>query len=179
MNESLFASRLLLSAVTLLASSLLLDYPVDASNNIQFSCTRARVQDLDQDKVYTTYVRPQGQAKKPIIHWTQTVGGISPKERCQQITPRLQEAYNQGRLDIITNGTMKGQPVVCTTKAYGGQCDMLLITAVSSNHAIKIAYELKDALSGRNIGPAKQSSASSPVYFQINMDEAIRNAPTE
>lgn len=162
-------ATLLLATLTCLAA-----IPVQASNNYQFSCTRG----FDQKRTYTTYVRSQDN-KRPIIYWRQTVGGISPQERCQQITPRLQQAHNQGRLNIITNGVMQGQPVVCTTKAYGGPCDMLLMTAASGNDVLKIVDELKDALSGRSLGPMRHSSATSSVYYQLDLEESLRNSPIE
>jgi len=67
--------------------------------------------------------------------------GYSAKTRCEQVSPRFQEAYDKGTLNYMTNGTWKGQngkdkPVICAASVLGGDCETLLFTSAPKREAI-------------------------------------------
>jgi len=168
----------LVTATTAIAISLLPSASVQAGDDFQFICTLG-YDKVTQKKFPTTYLWSQGK-KRAIIRWTKTFGAMTPQERCNQVSPRLQEAYNNGSLNIITNGKMNNQPVICTTRAYEGACDTLLLTLRPTDNSIQALNELKDALSGRSMGPMRQAGGGTPqIFYQIDLNEAIRNAPVE
>lgn len=66
-------------------------------------------------------MRMMSEGNIPIIRWTNTqnIGGITPLERCQTVSARLQQAYSNGTLRYIGTGVVNGQTVICATSYKG------------------------------------------------------------
>ncbi len=158
-----------MSATTTLSQS-------NPNQKVQFICARSR-----QGNIPTTYAwTPQGRIA--VIRWkyswfnNQT---ISPQQRCQDVSSRFQNAYDNQSLGYITNGTVKGQAVICTTRDKDGACDITLLTLRPQDDPLEILTDLKDILRGRGTGPIQHSSGKHQVYYQIDIDKFLQTAPVE
>jgi hypothetical protein len=148
-----------------------------AEQGVQFIC--AQVFDKQKNRLPTTLaVTPRG--KVAVIRWVSSMGAMySQQKRCEEVSPRFQEAYNNGTLNLITNGVWNRQPVICTVSKLGDGCHTLLMTLRSGDDSLKLLNELKNILNGRQRGPIKHSSGIPQAYVQINIQEFLQSAPVE
>jgi hypothetical protein len=152
-----------------------------SNQNIQFTCDRSYDQASSQ-YAYNTLAWNE-KSKKPIIVWKQedfSGNGYPPKVRCEEVSPRFQEAYEQGSFKYMTHGEMNGQPVVCTASKVGNDCDALLITLKHQDNAEKTLTQLSDILLGYAAsGPLQQSSGDitydqeNRPYVEVNIEEFL------
>lgn len=117
--------------------------------------------------------------KQPIILWKKQVGNYTAKQRCEEVSPRFQQAYQTGTLQFITNGVMRGQPVICAAKGYQQPCSTLLMTLRPGENSLEALNELRDVLNGRQVGPAQHSSGTPQMYYEINIEQLLEGAPVE
>jgi Circadian oscillating protein COP23 len=118
--------------------------------NVNISCELSKV------GVPTTVIqRSVNGSNEPvkieIIKWM-TVGNfdnLSPKERCDQASMRLQKALKKGTI-ILTTGNKNGENVICTTSKVGGPCENVLFTIRHDQDARLILEELLNTTSSRN-----------------------------
>jgi len=164
---------LFLSLSTLLTLTTLPIAPTQAGGNRQYFCNQTKI---NGKLIPVTYIRSQSEPRK-IITWEKTLGGQKPLQRCNQVSDRLQQAEAKNELNMITSP--KGQPVICTTNKYEGPCKTVLLTLESNEKKWKILEELKDQLAMRSIGPMKNSSGEPSVYYQLDIEELLRNAPND
>ncbi len=148
-----------------------------SNSDYQFFCNRSYDKKTNL-RVPTTFVYYNNH-KSALILWTKKMVDITPQQRCNEVSQRFQKAYNNGSLNIITNGIMKGQPVICTAKEFLGDCADLLVTLRPNEDSLAVLNQLKDSLSGRGVGAIKQSSGAGQMYIQIDLENAVRNAPIE
>lgn len=150
------------------------------NQNIQFTCDRSYDQATSQ-YAYNTLAWNE-KSKKSIIVWKQedfSGNGYPPKVRCEEVSPRFQEAYEQGSFQYMTHGEMNGQPVVCTASKVGNDCDTLLITLKHQDNAEKTLTQLSDTLLGYASGPLQQSSGDitydqeNKPYVEVNIEDFL------
>jgi hypothetical protein len=86
-----------------------------ANSPVQFICSEG-FDRVSTRRLPTTYAWTQ-RGKIAIVRWkTEQFPGYPPQRRCHEVSPRFQEAYENGTLQFITNGMMNRQPVICTTR---------------------------------------------------------------
>ncbi|KOP24376.1 hypothetical protein AMR41_21560 [Hapalosiphon sp. MRB220] len=152
--------------------------PSTAQSQVKFICNQSY--ELQSDRRFPTTFAWTSGGKRAVIRWVKSLGGHSPQNRCQDVSPRFQQAYDNGTLNLITNGKVKGQPVICTAKEYGAACETVLMTLRPEENSLKILNNLKDIFEGsRQVGPIKHSSGIPQIYYQIDIEEFLRNAPVE
>jgi hypothetical protein len=169
-NDFIKPLLLLTSLLTLTALAIA---PTQAGSNRRYYCNETKI---NGKLIPVTYIDSQSKIRK-IITWEKTLGGQKPLQRCNQVTERLQQAEAKNELNMITSP--KGQPVICTTNKYEGPCKTVLLTLESDENKWKILEELKDQLAMRSIGPMKNASGESSVYYQLDIEELLRNAPND
>lgn len=105
--------------------------------------------------------------------------GWTPQKRCEEVTRRLQKFYEDGILNIITDGTINGQPVICVAERKPGQVatcknNGLLITLEAKDNPEKVMKDLFDQnrLSGGN-SPFVRGGSD----FVININHFLQTAP--
>ena len=175
MNRQIITKLMVTGVIASLELSLALS-PVKAQQNVYFICNQGYDKETNR-RLPTTYAWYQGQ-KRVLIRWEKALGGKSPQERCNTVSPRLQQAYDDGTISIITNGRMNNQPVICTAREYGGDCVTLLITLRPQDNSLQVLKGIEAALWGRSIGPLRHTS-DPQVYYQIDIEKSLRNAPVE
>ncbi len=151
---------------------------VEAQSRYQFYCGQTYDATANQRFPATKAVTTRG--KIVLIQWQRVdVPGYSPQQRCREVSPRFQQAYNNGTLNLITNARINGKSVICTTKEYGGDCVTLLLTLQPKDNSLQILNDLRDMLNFRQVGLLKHSSGIPQIYYQIDLEEVMRNAPVE
>jgi Circadian oscillating protein COP23/Trypsin-like peptidase domain len=71
-----------------------------------------------------TFVRTVTQGVVPLIIWINSdlTFGWSPQQRCEKVSARFQEYYEEGNLDYITYDKVEDRSVVCVTSKPGSPC---------------------------------------------------------
>ena len=171
-------TTLFTSAVVATTSVNIVPQIVQAETEVKFICSQGYDRDTQQ-RLPTTYAwTPRG--KTAVVRYsTDFFTEYDPQKRCDEVSPRFHEAYHNGSLDIITNGTMNGSPVICTALESGGACETLLMTLRPRDNSLKILNHFRRLFKGEQIGPVKHSAGVPQVYYQIDIDEFLRSAPVE
>lgn len=112
----------------------------------------------------------------PVIRYLTILddGKYTPQVRCDIISKRFQEFYDQGTLNFLTTGIKNNLPVVCVAQTKGGACQDLLFTLKPGANPGLTLKRLMDVKS-RAAGPLNESSER--VY--IDMNDFLANAPVE
>ena len=173
MKIPIFSRLTIVGLTAAIAFSLIPSSQAKALEKRSFKCEKTTKQ--DSPKTFTFY---KGQ-KRTVIRWSGPLGEKNPQERCEQATVRIQQAYDNDTIKIITNGIMKKQPVICTADDYGGDCVNLLITLNPQEDSLKVLNQLKEALLGKQKGPVIHTSDTPQIYYEIDLEKAIENAPVE
>lgn len=114
----------------------------------------------------TMALRPDGRPK-PLIRWVSSLGGLSPKERCERVSQRFKDLMINKGMRIFTPGTYQGSYVVCAVEKVGDPCipEFNLFTVRSETEAKQITKALK-TIGPYVRGPIEQADPSY-VYFDL------------
>ena len=154
--------------------------PTQSAKKIQFVCSKT-YDEANQKYVYST-VAWNPERKRPIIHWKRedfSGQGFTPQKRCEEVSPRFQEAYDKGNLNYFTQGTMNGQPVICTANRVGDNCNTLLITLKHQDNAQQTLEQLSDIVLGYASGAISQSSGEisysddNRMFIKVDIEEFL------
>lgn len=110
----------------------------------------------------------------PVILWSSDYfgkAGFDPQTRCELVSQRFQQYYNNGTLNYLTTGRMNRMPVVCVAQKEGGPCTGLLFTLKPESNPSATLQRLL-AVRVRAQGPLNETNAR--VY--IDMEEYLENA---
>lgn len=79
-------------------------------------------------------------------------GGWTPVERCQKVTQKFQEFYEQGRLDFLSSGKSKGHSIICGLANQGETCNASnqLFTLKTGSKAEDVIQRLMDIFEGKS-----------------------------
>lgn len=163
-------------------SSLSKQVTAQTPNNAQVQWICNQSYDAQTNEYLPTTFAWTDRGKIAIIRWaTQdfTTAGYDPQTRCDEVSPRFQQAYENKTLGLITNGWMNNQRVICTANEPGGTCVDLLVTLRPEDDSLAIVNHLKEIFNGRNVGPLKHSGGEPQVYFQMDLDYFLDTAPVE
>ncbi|MGK7903217.1 MAG: COP23 domain-containing protein [Hormoscilla sp.] len=155
---------------------------------VEFRCLKGYHQEK-KEYVPTTFAWTQ-RGKSPVIRWVRDdfkAAGYDPRTRCEEVSPRFQEAYRNGSLKYLTNGEMHEQPVICSTREEGGDCETLLFTLLHKDDGKATLEDLEAVLDGRKSGgPMEQEGGglklddeTGQLYLKVDIDEFLRTAPVE
>ena len=152
-------------------------------SGVNFICREGHDNQTNQSQ-YTTYAwTPEG--KRAIIRWVKAWGNSrewTPKTRCETVSKKFQEAYNNGSLKYIANGWENNQPVVCTARQKGGNCVTTLMTLRSGDDPIVVTKNVVELLNGRGTGVIRHSSNPNlkvQQYYEIDFEKFLEVAPIE
>jgi len=148
-----------------------------AQSKVQFICSQSF--DSQTNRRLPTTLAWTQKGKIAVIRWVKNLGGYSGQQRCKAVSPRFQEAYDNGTLNLITNDVIDRKPVICSVREYGGPCQTVLMTLRPGDNSWKVLNELKEILNGHQLGPIRHSSGIPQIYYEVNIEEWLRNAPVE
>jgi hypothetical protein len=165
-----FHARLFSSlCICLLWFTLFTNNIVSAKSKVKFICRMTR------ENVWTTMAFYQNQERALIIWDSKLSPSYPPQKRCQDVTPRFQQAV-ENYFMFFTNGILNKQPVICTVKKYGDKCDdnNLVMTLLLTEDSSNVLTELVQRLKGWQYGPIKHSGGSPQIYYQIDIESLLR-----
>jgi len=149
-------------------------------DKVEFRCLQGY--DLILDKqVPTTYAWTK-RGKSAVVHWVRNdfeKAGYDPAKRCSEASPRFHKAYENGSFKYLTNGKMNEQPVICTAREAGGNCDTLLFTLLHKDDGLEILTDLEKILGGSLVQDPLRQGTKNQVYIQVDMEKFLRTAPVE
>jgi hypothetical protein len=152
----LFSLALGLSCFGLMANT-----QVKAQSMGVFTC------EMNANGIPTTYLTAVTGKKIELISWQREgLGGYTKQERCQIVSQRFQEAYEDGTLAYITYGFMAGQNVICGTSSNGGACEKLLLTLRHQDNP-KETIESLFAAGSYAGSPVIQSNGEKRYYYTL------------
>jgi hypothetical protein len=178
-KKETMSKKLFLIVLIAIASFNLTSIATNANNEsqVRFICSQGF--DRTTGRRYpTTYAWTQ-RGKIAIVRWKQqwNSGALyTPQQRCQQVSPRFEQAYRSGTLKFLTDGKMNGQPVICTTSSNGGACQTLLMTLQPQEDSSVILEELQGILGGQIAEPLTRNSQR---YYQVDIDRFLETASVE
>lgn len=151
--------------------------PVQAQEKkVSFTCEKIQAQ--DRQEMIPTTVALTARGTVPIIGWkTNAFGNYPPQKRCEEVSKRFQEAYDNGSLNYITNGTINKQTVICTALKDKGECHTLLMTLLPQDDSVAIVMDLGDVLNGRQ-EPLEHTSNTPRLYYKINIERLMETTAT-
>jgi hypothetical protein len=121
-----------------------------------------------------------------MIKWTKDMGSWSPQSRCEAVSARFQDHYNNKTLRFLTSGKINGQNVICVAQNKFGGClpNGLLFTIKPADNAPKLLlgllnqsrYATAPAII-QNCVPKKIYDLNSDIYIDIS--EFLNQCPAE
>lgn len=162
------------SAIALLTASALAlsvsacDRISSPSEKVTFSCAI-------KNGVPTT-VAQSSRPDIPVIRWVSDFGdevGYTPQKRCEEVSNRFQQYYNQGVLNFVTTGRQNNQNIVCVSSEKGGACQGLLFTLKPNDNPSNVIQQMFEVASYAS-GPIDQSSG---IYIDIK--KILETAPVD
>lgn len=136
MKLSLFGQILGIIALTL-------DYTV-TTQNISYAQTDKFFCSMNGG-IPTTLVRT-ARGNIPMIRWVNASFPPPwvPRQRCEEISTRFQHFYNEGTLNFLRAGRLRGQPVLCVASTEGGPCvtDGVLVTFMPGTNPQDVLQQL-------------------------------------
>ncbi|MBR8826403.1 MAG: COP23 domain-containing protein [Gomphosphaeria aponina SAG 52.96 = DSM 107014] len=115
-------------------------------------------------------------ANVPVIRWVSNHfedSGYTPQTRCEIVSNKFQEYYNNGTLNYLTTGIKNGYDIVCAAQYDGGSCVGQLFTLKPGSNPNQTLQDLM-AVRLQASGPLNESSGR--VY--IDMNEYLQEATT-
>lgn len=148
------------------------------TNQISFLCRSINPRGGWKQIPATVAFIPESGQYRQIIAWEadpfpNTVW--TPQRRCEVISQRFQESYNQGRLSHLTTGSIRGLGVICATK-FGETCNSnnQLFTVKPGSNPETILGQLIQIGRGRSTEAIWQT-ANNQRY--LNFSIYLENAP--
>lgn len=171
---------ILLAVVNCLTINKLASSNPSNANDIKFTCG----QYYDQEKTEYRFATFAWSAanKRPLIVWDRedfSGNGFDPKKRCELVSPQFQVAYDDDSLNLITSGFINEQPVICTSRKVGEECETLLLTLLHKDNAVKTLEKFSEILLDPSGRPVDQSSGDihivgDRVYVEIDIEKFLR-----
>lgn len=156
-----------IAVLTTIATATTLNQPSYAESTT-FYCGKS-------NGVPTTFVRTQDGKNLPVIRWVSDYfsgTGLTPQQRCLQVSHRFQRSYDNGTLRYIKPGTLKGQPVVCATEQKNAACTdtTLLFTLKGGSDPNATARQLFDRralAAGNTVNQNGGDTSNDPVNIDV------------
>jgi Circadian oscillating protein COP23 len=122
---------------------------------------------------------PERQGNIAVIGWKSQYfakKGWNAKKRCEDITPKFQQAYDAGRLQYLTTGISSGYPVVCAIAKQEDDCNTTsqLFTLKPHDQPDLVLQQLMNVLTGKASDMLLQSS-DGKIFVSIK--EFFKRAP--
>lgn len=155
--------------------------PAEANEQeVQFICSEG-YDPKSNERVPTTFAWTQ-RGKMAIVRWKYkwfNNSDYTSQRRCQEVSSRIQTAYNNDSLQYLTNGTQNNQPVICTARQKASACDTTLLTLRPDDDSLLVLSQLNDIFRGKGGSPIEHSSGKRQVYYKIDIEKFLQTAPIE
>ncbi|MTJ55843.1 hypothetical protein FJR38_25860 [Anabaena sp. UHCC 0253] len=177
MKQQSFIIGLGLAAVTSLATISLpanfsqLSAAESQSNKVTFLCQSIFDPASGEQIPATVAWIPEREGHVRLIGWKSeyfSKSGWTQLERCQKVTQKFQEFYEQGRLNYLTPGKSKGYPIICGLANQGETCnaDNQLFTLKTGSKSEDVIQRLMDITESKS-GDILLQSAGEQLYISV------------
>ena len=157
------------------------------SNGVRFFCQET-FEPISGTKIPATIAWvPQRQKNISVIYWQSddfSQGGWTPQARCEEVSPKFQTFYKDGRLNYLTHGKIGVYSVVCAVVEDDETCngDNQLFTVNPNADAESVLLKLKNVTenasnSGGRLYLSSGSSEDSKEKVYVHMKNFLLNAP--
>ena len=147
------------------------------ADGVSFYCGEISDKDTGAPIPATVAYVPQRQATVPIIAWqSQYLAAWNPQRRCEEVSPKFQTFYEDGRLNYLSNGESAGYPIICALLDKQEHCngENQLFQVRPGSQPEDLVLGLKGILVGKSSEPIYQSSGE---HFYVSLSEFLENAP--
>ncbi|GJD22594.1 hypothetical protein RIVM261_075500 [Rivularia sp. IAM M-261] len=134
----------------------------NAQQTQYFSCK-------NKQGIWTTVMATK-QGERNLIHWDSEYfkkSGYTPKTRCNQVTGRLNNYFDDTSEQSISSGRMNNLPVICITSSNGGSCQKLLYTLKPDQDGER-AIDLLIQHTSSDYNPPTLREGSCHTYLSLN-----------
>lgn len=184
MQRQSFFIGLGLTALTSLASLSVSIYPgfgqsttsESQPNKVTFFCRQIFDKASGENIPATVAWVPERQGNIRFIGWKSEYfnkSGWTPEKRCEKVTTKFQESYDQGRLNYLTYGIVHDSPIICGLANQGETCNSSnqLFSIKSDSDPELILQRLTDIFKGTASvspnGPPILQSSGEQVYIAV------------
>ncbi len=104
----------------------------------------------------------------PMIRWISDYfsSSYTSEWRCQQVSARFQNFYDNGKLRFIRTGIVKGYPVLCLANNQGGDCDSdAVLVTLQQGIDPQLVLERLLNLRARAAGRAIDLSGNQTIFY--------------
>ena len=175
--------KLLIALGITLASSLIIPLQQAQADNSETKFICADSYDSEIGTSLPTTFAWTNRGKIAVIRWQTEYfadAGFSSQQRCEAVSPRFQEAFDNNSLGLITNGTINNQPVICTSNEPGGACNTLLMTLRPEDDSLKMLNNLQQVLNGQQVGITRHNGGDTrQIYVEVDIKNFLETAPVE
>ncbi|MFK0729671.1 MAG: COP23 domain-containing protein [Gloeotrichia echinulata GP01] len=170
MKNSLFTATLSIITLAVSAAATITQpsYGQNQQNNT-FFCGISR--DSSGRGVPATFARTSQGTSLPVIRWVDKAfpAPWTPEKRCEEISARFQQFYDNGTLNFLRAGKSGNQPVLCVASFKGGDClpKGVLVTLKPGTNPQLTLERIMD-YSGRSSGKPIELSSNQDVVSSVN-----------
>ena len=179
MQRQSFFIGLGLTALTSLASLSVSIYPgfgqsttsESQPNKVTFFCRQIFDKASGENIPATVAWIPERQGNIRFIGWKSEYfnkSGLTPEKRCEKVTTKFQQSYDQGRVNYLSSGITNGYPIICGLANQGETCNSSnqLFTIKSGSNPELVLQRLTDISEGKSSDILLQSSGEQ-VYIAV------------
>ncbi|MDQ2100354.1 MAG: COP23 domain-containing protein [Tychonema bourrellyi B0820] len=101
--------------------------------------------DKDKTGIPTTFVET-AKDTQPVIRWKSEIftgSGYDPQTRCEQVSPRFQQAEDNGGLRYLVSEKQNKQSVICISDKENGACNLKLFDVTPPDTVDSVLRKLK------------------------------------
>ncbi len=174
----------LATATSLVASTSPTFSQSTSADRVTFSCKELFDSASGENIPATVAWVPQRGKNVPIIYWKSdyfSKVGWDGQARCDDVSPKFQTFYDNGRLNYLINGKNGAYPVVCAAvEEQGESCngDNQLFQLKRQQDGALALSQLMDLLENKTSQPLYQSSGvGSSKQIAVSMEDFLMNAP--
>jgi Circadian oscillating protein COP23 len=163
-----------IASIGLLTTAICLDKPTTLAQQkvkVSFFCGRTNDSNLDPVTMMGVSSKREHQ---PIVVWRNELGNMTPEQRCEQVFPKFQSAWDRGDLQHIVAGTDRssGRGLICAVRSRNTICDKSqMLFAVNNKQKASEIIQVLYATMRKSGKPVYQSSSDE----SIDMKELINS----
>ncbi|MEH1931677.1 COP23 domain-containing protein [Nostoc sp.] len=140
-------------------------------NKVTFFCRQIIDKASGENIPATVAWIPERQGHIRFVGWKSeyfSKSGLTPEKRCEKVTAKFQESYDQGRLNYLSYGISNGYPIICGLANQGETCNSSnqLFTIKSGSNSELVLRRLTDISEGKSSDVLLQSSGEQ-VYLAV------------
>jgi hypothetical protein len=150
---------------------------VENSDRITFYCGEIPDQASGEKIPATVAYVPQRKENVAIIAWKSNyIPQWDAQTRCENVSPKFQTFYQDGRLEYLTTGENQGYDIICAAIEPGQPCkaEDQLFQVKANNDPEAVLSGLTGIIEGTSSEPIYQSSGDQTY---VSMEELLNAAP--